>query len=136
MTMSRRAFLGSATLVTAAAIGGTVLQAPTAAAAATPGSPDALTRATFAPALNRRVGAVSSGMRASLRLVQVSGLPGAAAGSQDSFFLQFTSSRPLPEGIYTVTHPAFGSRQLFLAPVYAVDQRRYEAVVNRTTPPA
>jgi hypothetical protein len=135
MAMTRRAFLGSATLVTAAAVSAAVLEVPTAAVAATPERTASLTRATFRPALGRSVSAAAPGTRARLRLVTLGDLHGAPAGSPDSFLLQFTSSTPLPDGIYSVAHPAFGTRQLFLAPVYSTERRRYEAVVNQTAPP-
>ncbi|MCW2542250.1 MAG: hypothetical protein JWN95_3975 [Frankiales bacterium] len=128
MSIDRRAFIGSVGLAAAA-----WFAAPMRALAATarPARGGAqLVRSTFTPLLGRTVNATGAGTRAQLTLVSVRDLVGAAKASQHSYALQFSAAAELPDGIYTLVHPEFGSRQLFLSGVNRRETRRYEAIVN------
>ncbi|GAB4167629.1 MAG: hypothetical protein OHK0024_02790 [Thalassobaculales bacterium] len=83
-----------------------------------------------------RVSTAPSGI-CELRLAAATRLPrgGRPAQLPDPFVLRFTGppDRPLPQGLHRFSHPALGTRDIFItvkAPSEAGDLRCYEAVVN------
>ena len=127
MLLTRRALLAGGSAVLAVTLGQTV--AASAASAKTTGG--GLRRSTFTPLRGRTLTAAATGRRASVRLAGIRDVRGAAAGSEHSFALQFTSRQHLPDGIYTLTHPRAGAHHLFVSGVGA-GSGHYEAVVFRT----
>ena len=132
MTLSRRHFLTSTvTLAAATALG--VAEGPAAAEAAT--VRPALRRSTFVPLVGRVLTVARDGRRSRVRLRRIRDVVGAPAGDQESFVLQFGSERPLPDGIYTLSHPRAGRHRLFMSHVDGPSHRRHDIVVNRYVPP-
>ncbi|MBM0126528.1 DUF6916 family protein [Pimelobacter simplex] len=70
------------------------------------------------------------GVRLRMRLVDVSNIPLVTKGSNRSFELTFTTTRPGPgQGTYTVRRRRFRATSLFLVPTDA-SHRRYRATIN------
>jgi hypothetical protein len=57
-----------------------------------------------------------------------------AAGAYESFSLLFEGpeDRPLPQGLFELSHQRLGTLEIFLVPVGVDGTRRYEAVFNRS----
>ena len=64
-------------------------------------------------------------------LIEVS--PCQSAGEFESFSLLFEGPkhRPLPQGVFELSHPGLGMLEIFLVPVGVDGARHYEAVFNR-----
>jgi hypothetical protein len=93
-------------------------------------APAALRRSTWAPLAGSAI-AVGGTM---LRLDAVGDLP-YLAGRDDAFRLELIGRvGAVPPGIHPFRHPAFGSAELFVAPVDAIVSgvSRYEVVVDRS----
>lgn len=130
MTLTRRRFLTSTATVAVAAAAG-IAGKSEAAAAATAHHP--LRRSTFTPLVGRTMTAAHGGRQTRVRLRRIRDVFGAPAGSEQSFILEFSARRHLPDGIYRISHRGSGRHALFMSGVLAAPHRRYEVVVNRST---
>jgi hypothetical protein len=129
----REALRVGAAAVLAGVAGSTVVGSPAAAriAGTRRERVHPLSRSRFAPLVRSTFRLTGPAGRRSVRLSAVRTLAKGAA-TERSFTLEFTDAgaRPLPDGIYGLSHPRLGTVQLFLAPVGGA-AGRYEAVVNR-----
>lgn len=96
---------------------------------------DRLTADDFAPVQDSTFTLHLADGEVPLRLTEVRGLsePNLGTGRRAAFSLLFSGppNVPLPQQIYTLTHPAMGTLEIFLVPIAAdAAQRRYEAVFN------
>lgn len=91
-----------------------------------------LRRSTFAPLVGRAMTATHGGRQTRVRLRRVRNVLGAPTGSEESFILEFSSRRHLPDGIYRISHRGAGRHALFMSGVLAARHHRYEVVVNRS----
>ena len=98
--------------------------------------PDQLTPAVFEPHVGTDFSIdVSDGVVTSATLDSVQRHPPRSHGDRtEPFSLVFlgASGTPLPQTIYTMTHPALGNLAIFLVPIGPDDngRQRYEAVFN------
>jgi hypothetical protein len=102
------------------------------ASASAAGSRDYLLRSSYEN-LTTPEFAMSGGGTA--QLLRVSDLVGGKqlAGSEDAFALEFSSSRPLDQGMQTLSHPELGRFDLFMAPDAPLGTRSsFSVVVNRS----
>jgi hypothetical protein len=101
-----------------------------ASASAASDVPDYLLRSSYLD-LTSRDFAISGG--GSARLLGVSDLIGGKdlLGSEDAFALGFQTSRPLEQGVHTLSHPELGRFDIFLAPDSARDDT-FSVIVNRS----
>jgi hypothetical protein len=131
------ALLTRRTLIKSGAVAGATLliARPGWAFAGRPGVPSHLERSSYTGLTGDAFTASGGGGSASLTLDGVGDLPDAAAGAVDAFALAFSgaASAPLHQGIRTLSHPALGSFDVFVAAVERPDDRqRYEVVVDRS----
>jgi hypothetical protein len=87
-------------------------------------------RRRFRPLLRARFHLVGGGRRATVRLVRISDLPGAARGHNGCYALTFKARKAgPPQGTYTLRRRGFRATTLFVVP--DEHHRTYEAIVNR-----
>lgn len=123
---SRRAVLGG---LAAVALGVAIGVSPTAAAA---GRSPAISRSTFAGSVGARLTVSGHGVRMVAVLDKIDDLIGAPTGHQAAFSItlrRLSGSAPAQE-TYTVRLPR-GDVPLFLVPVGADADRRYQAIINQ-----
>ena len=124
--LSRRGLLGASAL----GVGVALFGSPSSAVAAAP-SARLYTRTRFTPQLRKVFKLTSATGSWSMRLTQVTDLPGARRGAKHCFGLTFRSSvAGPPQGTCTLRRPGFTSMTLFIVPSDA-SRRTYQAVVNR-----
>ena len=123
--LTRRSLLGASALGVGVALFGSP---PSAIAAVS--SARLYTRTRFTPHLRKSFKLTSATGSWSMRLREVTDLPGARRGAKQSFGLTFRSSvAGPPQGTYTLRRPGFTPMTLFIVPSDA-GRRTYQAVVN------
>jgi hypothetical protein len=127
--INRRLFLGAS----GATAGAIILTNGPASALTRPAL--GLARATFTPALGGTATVSGQGGAFKAVLTDITDLIGGVKDSQQQFSLLLRPTAPtaLLDAIYTVSHPRFGSRSLFLSRVDRGSNLRYQAIVNRVS---